>query len=71
MYGGTTGSASANTELWNGTSWTEVANLNTARSDQGEFGSSANALSFGGNGPTAVAEEWSEPTLTIQEFDLS
>ena len=32
-YGGDTPSVTANTESWNGSSWTEVSNLNTARKD--------------------------------------
>jgi hypothetical protein len=31
VFGGTTGAVTANTEFWNGTSWTELSNLATAR----------------------------------------
>ena len=44
------------TEEWNGTSWTEVADLSTARSDLGGSGSATAALAIGG-APAAV-EEW-------------
>ena len=72
MFGGLAPSATANTELWNGTSWSEQNNLNTARSNQGEFGSAASAVSCGGNGPTNATEEWTGAgTNSTQEFDLS
>jgi hypothetical protein len=39
----------ANTESWNGTSWTEVNDLNTARRAlAGSKDSSTSALAFGG-----------------------
>jgi hypothetical protein len=37
-FGGKTLSLIAQTEIWNGTSWTEVADLNTARSNLGGAG---------------------------------
>ena len=39
---------SANTESWNGTSWTEVNDLNTGRLDPGGTGSASLGLCFGG-----------------------
>jgi len=36
------------TEEWNGTSWTEVNDLNTARSEQGGVGIQTSALCIGG-----------------------
>ena len=40
--GGETPSPTANTESWNGSSWTEVNNLNTARGALGGSGSNTN-----------------------------
>jgi hypothetical protein len=36
-YGGSVPPNSVLTEVWNGTSWTEVADLSTARTDLGSF----------------------------------
>jgi len=50
-----------NTESYDGTSWTEVNDLNTARGFAGSGGTQTSALLFGGSnggGPTAVAESW-------------
>ena len=44
------------TESWNGTSWTEVNDLNTARYVLGGSGSSTSALAFGGDGAPAGYE---------------
>jgi hypothetical protein len=38
----------ANTESWNGTSWTELNDLNTARRLLGGSGTNTAALAFGG-----------------------
>jgi uracil-DNA glycosylase len=47
-------------ELWNGTSWTETADLNTARNFPTGVGTSTAALSFGGNSPADPREEITE-----------
>jgi hypothetical protein len=41
----------ANTESWDGTSWTEVADLSTARNGVGSSGTTLSALAFGGEDP--------------------
>ena len=51
------------TELWNGTNWTEVNNLNTAREDMGSGATNSDnttAIAFGGDAPpqTGVTELW-------------
>ena len=60
-YGGAA-PAKANTESWNGTNWTEVNDLNTARSILGGAGTeNTTALAFGGEGPPARkanTEDW-------------
>ena len=88
MYAGTTGLSSTdallfggspngtpnlnNTESWNGTSWTELNNLATARQQVGGAGASgSSALASGGRaGPAAgvnATEEWtfSHPIKTV------
>ena len=50
-------------ESWNGTSWTEVADLNTARGAQGA-GNTSNALFFGGPPTSALTEEWDGSSWT-------
>jgi hypothetical protein len=49
-------------EEWNGTNWTEVANLNTARTYLGGSSTSAvSAVAMGGETPsglTGASEEW-------------
>ena len=57
------------TELWNGTSWTEVNDMNTARqsSGQGAGNSNTDALAIGGQvspGFTANAETWNGTSWT-------
>ena len=62
----------AETELWNGGTWTEVADLNTNRG----FGAIANsgtvssAIDIGGNpGSTGATEEWSGSTNLTKTID--
>ena len=60
-------SAITETESWNGTSWTEVNDLNTAKKDGGSAGASnTNALAFGGNPApaTATTESWNGTSWT-------
>ena len=63
VFGGESPSLTVNTELWNGSSWTELNNLNTARGDAGGNGTSTQALCFGGNTPSAPPYQ-----ATINEF---
>ena len=46
--GGNSPSQLANTETWNGSSWTETSDLNTARRQLWGAGTNTNALAFGG-----------------------
>ena len=71
VFGGSP--AIANTELWNGTSWTEVNDLNTGRNQMGPAGTATSALAFGGlTGPGTLTEEWSEaPTPVTQTITTS
>jgi hypothetical protein len=67
-YGGRNpgaGNGTSTTEFWNGSAWTEVADLSTAKyaMASSQLGSSSSALSAGGWAPTATAstEEWTVP----------
>ena len=61
VFGGTP-PQKANTEFWNGSSFTEVNDLSTARQDLGGDGASAvAAIGFGGapgSGVSSATEEW-------------
>ena len=54
------------TETYNGTSWTEVNDMNTARARLGGSGTQTAALGFGGQTPslTAVTESWDGSSWT-------
>ncbi len=60
------------TEKFNGTSWSEVADLNTGRGYLAGTGTTTNALAFGGQlnvspgALTGVTEEWSGSSTTIK-----
>ena len=61
--------STAITELWNGSSWTEVNNLNTARYGSASFGISTAAIMAGGqhNPPpsqSAATEQWDGSSWT-------
>ena len=70
VFGGESPSQTVNTELWNGSSWTELNNLNTARSDAGGNGISTQALCFGGSTPASppyqqgICEFWNGTSWT-------
>ena len=56
-----------NTEVWNGSSWTEVNDLNTARRLLAGSGTQAAALAFGGFTTVSVGstEEFNGTTTKI------
>jgi hypothetical protein len=56
------------TESYNGTSWTEVNDLNTARYDLAGAGIQTSALAFGGDDPTA--EQVQEQNLGMVQVGL-
>ena len=62
--GGKTGA----TEEWNGSSWAEVADLATARSNGGAAGSTTAGLFFAGNEPakSSKTEEWSSSSIATK-----
>ena len=54
----------ANVEQYDGTSWTEVADVNTARQGGGGAGITTAALAVGGNGPVLIVESWNSTSWT-------
>ena len=62
IFGGLTSTQVNNTEVWNGSSWTEVNDLNSARENLGSVGTVSGALAFAGSrgpaGPTGFTEDW-------------
>ena len=73
-YNAPGGTNVANTESWNGSSWTELADITTARSHGGSGGGSASGVLMAGylaspNAGTAATEEWDNAgatkTLTV------
>ena len=65
-FGGSTPSVTAVTESWNGSSWTEVNDLNTARQMLAGAGTATSALGFGGTtgSLTGVTESWNGSSWT-------
>jgi len=65
----------ANTEDWNGASWSEVADLNTARDLLAGAGATGNtaALAFGGEtspgGVSSLTEDWSGSSIVLKTVD--
>ena len=54
----------ANTETWDGTSWTEVNDLNTARHALAGCGTQTAALCIGGSNSPALTESWNGTSWT-------
>jgi len=65
-YGGAPPGTTAQTESWNGSSWTEVNDLNTARTSVVGSGIQTATLAYGGATPTvtAVTESWNGTSWT-------
>ena len=61
----------ANTEVWNGSSWTEISDLGTAARPSAPKNSAATTLAAGGGPPaTAASEEWTA-ALTVATVTTS
>ena len=70
VFGGSEPAASAKTELWDGTSWTEVADLATARQGSGSAGTTLSALCCGGNpGYVNITEAWDGAPVAVRTRD--
>jgi len=66
--------AKAHTEQWDGTSWTEIADLGTARYAKSDCGTTSLALTVGGyshTAYTATAEEWSGAPIQAANWDTT
>ena len=64
-FGGNTGSAVGETDSYNGTSWTEVNEMNTARRLLAGAGTQTSALAYGGWPPNkSETEEWDGSSWT-------
>ena len=64
----------AYTETWNGTSWSQADELNTARAALGGAGTQASALGFGGEtapGVVTATEEFDDPSLSSKVVTAS
>ena len=67
VYGGLDEQAGTHlnqTESYNGTNWTEVNNLNTARNSAAAGGTQTSALLAGGYGPSSASESWNGTNWT-------
>ena len=72
VAGGTTSTgATAQTESWNGTNWTEVNDLGTARRYMAGCGTQPAGLVFGGSGPATGATELWDGTNWSEQNDLN
>ena len=76
VWGGATPSNTANAELWNGSSWSEQNNLNTARTGIANGGAGADntaGLAYGGStgSDTGATEEFISPTTSTVTFTVS
>ena len=57
------------TELWNGSTWTEVADIATARNQGGGAGvDTSGIIAVGTPSPTGATEEWAATTNAIKTF---
>ena len=68
------GSVQAINESYNGTNWTEVNDLNTARSGSAAGGTSTSTINFGGydgSNNTAAAETWNGTNWTLSLIHIS
>ena len=70
-FGGQEPAASAKTEEWDGSSWTESGDLSTARYNHGGSGTQAAAFSTGGTPATVATEEWTGPATEASNFTSS
>ena len=69
-YGGLTSTDLANTEVWNGTSWTELNDLATARRPAGS-GTTSSALASGGGPPSIATTEEFEAEASLADVTVS
>ena len=58
-------------EEYDGTSWTEVADLSTGRGSCGGAGTTTLGLAYGGSASISSSEEWNDPVYTIKTVTVS
>ena len=71
IFGGNNPSGVPGTELWDGTSWTETANMANGRDGMGSGGTVAAAIGASGSPKTTSTEEWNDPVYTIKTVTVS
>ena len=64
-------SATSMTESFNGTSWTEIADMSTARSSMGSCGTQANMMCISGSPNTTATEVWDGAPVTAKIVTVS
>ena len=72
IFGGGEPPTSAKTESYNGTSWSEVNDLNTARIAMGSAGTSTSGLTaLGSPTPAATVEDWNGTSWSVNSHNLN
>jgi hypothetical protein len=72
IFGGGEPPTSAKTESYNGTSWSEVNDLNTARIAMGSAGTSTSGLTaLGSPTPAATVEDWNGTSWSVNPHNLN
>jgi len=71
IFGGSVPPNTGATEDWNGSSWSELADMSVARQQNRGSGNVTAALSAGGNQTpvSAATEEWSGSTTVTKSID--
>ena len=64
MFNGTGGAGKV--ESWNGSAWSEQAEMLTNRTAAGSAGTSTDAIVYGGEGPTGVTEGWNGTSFSTR-----
>ena len=74
-FGGEVGPPTGKTESWNGTAWTEITDLSSARQYLSGTGTQTTSLAYGGNNGSTYAvgfvEEFNGAGVNTSDFDLS
>jgi hypothetical protein len=72
IFGGGTTPVTGKTEFWDGSSWTEIGDMSTARGQQAASdGTSSDAIVAGGNtgSYSAATEEWTAPATFTKQIE--
>ena len=63
------------TEYWDGSTWTELGDMSTARSTLAGCGTSSSGVVAGGTiapgAKSALTEEWADPSYTVKTVTVS